>query len=220
MSGARLTALQVRVLRVLAALTPRWTLTGGAALAAVHLRHRETRDLDLFWRKRQKLGELVRDALSALREDGLEAQTLRAAPAFAQLRADDGSDVCIIDLVAEPFGPIEPPQEAEVGGTQIAVDSAHEILVNKLTTLLNRSELRDLVDVEALLSAGGDLDRAIRQAPEKDGGFSPLTLGWVLKDFNPRPAARALGWDEAEADRIAAFLESLVQRLTAAGAPE
>jgi len=219
-SGARLTPLQERVLRTLAALTPPWTLTGGAALTAVHLGHRGTRDLDLFWRQREKLGDLVRDAVSAAREDGLQVETLRTAPAFAQLRVEDGREVCMVDLVAEPFGPIEPPQKVEIGGAQIAVDSAHEILVNKLTTLLNRSELRDLVDVKGLLDAGGDLDRAIEQAPQKDGGFSPLTLAWVLKDLDPEPAARALGWDDAQTKAIAVFLESLVQRLTAAGAPD
>jgi hypothetical protein len=40
----------------LAGITPPWTLTGGGALAGVHLGHRETRDLDLFRRNRGELG--------------------------------------------------------------------------------------------------------------------------------------------------------------------
>lgn len=220
MSGSRLRPLQERILRVLAPVTPPWTLTGGGALAGVHLGHRETRDLDLFWRNRAALGELVRDALSALRADGLESQALRTAPAFAEIRVADGQDVCIVDLVAEPFGPIEPPQRAEIGGTSIAVDTRHEILVNKLTALLGRSELRDLQDVQALLGAGGDLDRALADAPVKDGGFSALTLAWVLKSFDPRPLARTLGWDEARTDRLVSFRGWLIDRLTSASAPE
>jgi len=43
-------ALQERVLRLLADVEPRWTLTGGAALAGFHTQHRATRDLDLFFR--------------------------------------------------------------------------------------------------------------------------------------------------------------------------
>jgi hypothetical protein len=58
-------------------LTPPWTLTGGGALAGVHLGHRVTRDLDLFWRSRSELG--------SLRADGLEVETLRTAPAFGEL---------------------------------------------------------------------------------------------------------------------------------------
>jgi hypothetical protein len=84
---------------VLAGLDPPWTLTGGGALVGFHLGHRETRDLDLFWRNRRELGDLVTDALGGLRSDGLEAQVLRTAPAFAELRVTDGSGSCIVDLL-------------------------------------------------------------------------------------------------------------------------
>ena len=40
-----LSAQQARVLRVLAGLRPRWTLTGGGALVGAYTKHRETRDL-------------------------------------------------------------------------------------------------------------------------------------------------------------------------------
>ena len=220
MSGNSLRPLQERILRALAPLNPPWTLTGGGALVGVHLGHRETRDLDLFWRNRAELGDLVREAVAALVADGLEAQALRTAPAFAELRAGDGQDVCIVDLVAEPFAPIEPPQRAEIRGATIAVDTRHEILVNKLTTLLSRSELRDLVDVKALLDAGGDLERALADAPAKDGGFSALTLAWVLKSFDPRPLARALGWSDAQIGQLESFRQWLLDRLTSASAPQ
>jgi hypothetical protein len=45
----KLSALQQRILVVLSPLRPSWTLTGGAALAGFHTKHRETRDLDLFF---------------------------------------------------------------------------------------------------------------------------------------------------------------------------
>ncbi len=92
--------------------------------------------------------------------------------------------------------------------------------MNKLTALLSRSELRDLLDVKVLLEAGADLDRALADAPKKDTGFSTLTLAWVLKDFAPGPLARALGWGEAESDEMVSFQQRLVDRLVAAAAPE
>lgn len=220
MPGGKLTLLQQRILRALARLDPPWTLTGGGALAGVYLGHRITRDLDLFWRNRGELGPLIHDAVAALRAEGLEAQTLRTAPAFAEIRVADESEVCVVDLVAEPSGPLEPPQRAEIAGASMAVDTLHEILVNKLTALLSRSELRDLLDVKVLLEAGGDLDRALADAPKKDSGFSALTLAWVLKDFAPGPLARALGWGEAESDEVVSFQQRLVDRLVAAAAPE
>jgi hypothetical protein len=129
-------------------------------------------------------------------------------------------DVCIVDLVAEPFGPIEPPARAEIDGVPISVDTRHEILASKLAALLERSELRDLVDVKALLEAGEDFAAALRDAPLKDAGFSALTLAWVLKGFDPRPAARALGLGDAETNALLEFRQKLLDRLTAAAAPE
>ena len=220
MSGDRLTALQRRILGVLAEITPRWTLTGGGALAGVHLGHRETRDLDLFWRNRSELGTLVADATSVLRAAGLDIHVLRTAPALSELRVSDGRDICVVDLVAEPFPAIEPPEQAVVEGTAISVDSKHEILASKLATLLERSEARDLVDVKALLDSGGDLQAGLRDAPKKDAGFSPLTLAWVLKDFDPRPAVKALGWSAREAEELVSFRQWLISRLTASAVPE
>ena len=46
----------------LSGLQPAWTLTGGAALAGFYTKHRETRDLDLFFHHEKTLGSLVADA--------------------------------------------------------------------------------------------------------------------------------------------------------------
>ena len=120
----------------------------------------------------------------------------------------------VVDLVAEPVPPIEPPRSVVLHGVHILVDTPHEILVNKLCALLHRSELRDLLDIEALLAAGGDLDRALRDAPAKDGGFSPLTLGWVLDGWDVAGVARAAGLD-ARAEPIARFRAELLRRVAA-----
>jgi len=216
----KLTPLQRRILRVLSRLTPRWTLTGGAALAGVYLGHRTTRDLDLFWRSRPTLGAVPSEAQVLLRAERLDVVALRTAPAFAQLRVSDGDDVCIVDLVAEPFAPIEPPNHAKIEETEVDVDSVHEIFAAKLSALLGRTELRDLADVQALLNAGADLSAAVRDAPKKDAGFSALTLAWVLRDFDVTPLARALGWSGEAAAGAEAFREQLIDRLTQIARPE
>lgn len=219
MAADRLTPLQRRILRVLAVLDPPWTLTGGGALAGVHLGHRGTRDLDLFWRELNGLGRRPEEARTLLGADGLDVNVLRTSPAFAELRVTDGNEVTIIDLVAEPTPAIDAPQRVEVEGASISVDSMHEILVSKLTTLLGRTELRDLIDVRALLEAGGDLHAALRDAPSKDGGFSPLTLAWVLESFDPRPLGLSLGVAEEEVSDLQAFKRELVERLTRIAKP-
>lgn len=99
---------------------------------------------------------------------------------------------------------------APSGGATIRVDTEHEILVNKLCALVQRSELRDLVDVQALLGGGCDLKRALADAPAKDSGFSPLTLVWLLKDLPIEAAARAEEWAEERTARLAEFRDGLV----------
>ena len=124
-----------------------------------------------------------------------------------------------VDLVAEPFPPVDAPQHAVIEDVTIVVDSMHEILVAKLTALLGRIELRNLVDVEALLSAGADLIAALRDAPKKDAGFSAITLAWVLHSFDVQPLARALGWSEAQTTAAEMFRQQLIERLTTISKP-
>jgi hypothetical protein len=79
--------------------------------------------------------------------------------------------------------------------------------------LLHRSELRDLIDIEALLDIGGDLDRALADAPTKDGGFSALTLGWSLQGWQVAEVARAAGL-ESRALELEQFRNDLLVRIT------
>lgn len=211
MPGSRLSPLQGRILRVLSGAQPPWTLTGGAALVGFHLGHRVTRDLDLFWHGLARLPDV--DSLRiAMEADGMVVHVLRRTPGFCELRASAGGEVVLVDLVADPVPPIEPPERKGEPDASFLVDTPHEILVNKLNTLLSRSELRDLVDISALLEAGGDLELALAGAAAKDGGFSPATLAWVLRSL-PIPAlAQADGWP-GEITALVAFRDALVERL-------
>ncbi|MDO8679199.1 MAG: nucleotidyl transferase AbiEii/AbiGii toxin family protein [Acidobacteriota bacterium] len=220
MAGSRLTALQERILGALADLKPPWTLTGGGALAALDTQHRDTRDLDLFWRDRRDLGDSAREAAAALQTSGLRVDVLRRSPMFAELRVESSDGVCVVDLVAEPAPALEEPRSVSIGGVTIRADTPHEILVNKLTALLGRAEPRDLWDVKVLVERGVDLDRALADAPRKDGGFSPLTLAWVLRDWQPALLAHASGWPESIVGELAPFRDWLVDRLTTGARPE
>jgi hypothetical protein len=220
MSGGRLTGLQWRILDVLADIRPVWTLTGGGALAGIYLKHRTTKDLDLFWHGQAHLGELPRAVRERLAAAGLEATILQSGPTFFQLRVSDGADVCVVDLVADPVPPIEAPHRIPIQDSSIEVDTPQEILVNKLCALLGRAELRDLVDVQALLASGTDFQRALTDAPRKDAGFSPLTLAWVLRDIRPKALGRLAGFDEEQARELETFKDRLVAELLEMGAPE
>ena len=180
-----LTELQRRILEALADLEPPWTLTGGAALA-----------------------------IARLRDLGFEVEPVHGADTFERLRVSQGSDTVVVDLVAEPVDAIESPESVSVGSARIRIDTPHEILVNKLCALLHRSELRDLIDVRALLAGGGDLIRALGDAPRKDGGFSPLTLAWILEGLQIRPMGEASGLSEDEVTSLESYRQELVREIT------
>jgi hypothetical protein len=208
---AQLSELQSRVLVALAGLQPPWTLSGGGALVGFHLHHRTTRDLDLFWHGRDTIADVRREVAARLRAAGFDVSELRTFDTFTTLRVTQGKETVVVDLVAEPVPSVEPAQSVEFRGARILIDTPHEVLVNKLCTLLHRAELRDLVDIEALLANGGDLDRALADAPTKDGGFSALTLGWTLGSWNVAEVARQTGAAD-RAEQLERFRQYLLSR--------
>ena len=108
---------------------------------------------------------------------------------------------------------LERPTRLAVAGAEVAAESLRDLLVNKLCALLSRSELRDLVDVEALVAHGLSLENAIASAPRKDGGFSPLTLAWVLQNFDVPSLAAATNITDEDSERINRFRVRLIDQL-------
>ena len=91
-----MSALQERLLVVLAGIDPPWTLSGGGALAGFYSAHRETRDLDLFWQRRRDLGDVVAKVVRRLEDEGLEAKALQTQEAFCRLAVRDGATTVTI----------------------------------------------------------------------------------------------------------------------------
>lgn len=220
MPSGRLTPLQERVLVLLAEMTPRWTLTGGGALAGFHLGHRATRDLDLFWHGQAELGSIGKDVARLLGRAGLRVEAIQTTPAFERLRVRDAHEELVLDLVAESVANVEAPVEATLASTRVRIDTAHEILVNKLCTLLNRKELRDLRDVRELLLRGGNLARALADAPRKDGGFSALMVAWILRGFSVRDMAPVGALTSEELSALERFKDELVEELAREARPD
>lgn len=219
-SGGNLDPLQKRVLESLAAVRPPFVLGGGGALAGVHLAHRKTRDLDLFWREQLALGEIPALIEARLRQEGLTVSVLRRSQLFVQLRAADAaSSVVVVDLIAEPTPSLEPPWRYRIGHSEILVDTPSAILAEKLCALIERSEIRDLVDIEALVRSGQDLASAIAAAPRRDSSFSPLTLAWILREWDVRGIANAAGLSDADGEELEMFRQSLIDQLTAPNRP-
>lgn len=203
----QLSSLQEDVLRRFFRKTRSFFLTGGAALAAYHLGHRTTNDLDLF----TSSGDLdvgVSALRSVAEEQGASLEALRTSPDFRRFLLTLGDEGVVVDLVRDSAPQIYAEKLDRDG---VLVDPPAEILANKLCTLLSRGEVRDVVDVLFLERSGLRVEDALVPASSKDGGLTPGQLAWVLSQITVGSDARIpAGVTPAE---LRTFLEDLVSRL-------
>ncbi len=155
----------------------RFFLTGGTALAAFHLNHRISIDLDLFTLDDLALREtdvLIPQLATELR---CRIGRARRTEHFRQfLLEPESGDPLQVDLVRE-FGP-QYGQHTKVDN--IVVDSIENIGANKLTAILGRTEPKDFVDLYFILQAGYDFDDLLAKARMKDPGLQPFFLAGAL----------------------------------------
>ena len=138
---------------------------------------------------------------------------------FAQLDVRLDTQSTIIDLVADPTPIAEVAQPMIIGDATILVETPHQLLINKLCALLSRSEVRDLIDIRALVESEADLPRALNDRPGQDAGFSPMTFAWGAQSLPLRRIAATQKWPEPEIEALERFRQGLVERVMAAVRP-
>lgn len=148
-------------------------LTGGTALAAFHLFHRYSDDLDLFTND-QSL-ELVWPTLQRLLPSlGLTVES--RTPEFIRLRHPDGLRVDVVHDV--PFRVGIPVRH----GAWL-IDSLENITLNKVTAIQGRLDVKDYVDLYLLLR--DDPRRILTwlvQAKQKDASIEPFLWSRLIGD--------------------------------------
>lgn len=213
-SGSRLTAIQRELLEAFFGHERGFWLTGGAALAGFHLRHRATSDLDLFTLDPDAFERGIHLVPRLAADAHMQLEIVQEAPGFRRYALTGRDGGVVIDLVQEAVVQAIPDKEDHEG---IRVDPAAEILANKLTALVGRAEERDLVDVMFLERAGHRVEEALTHALAKDGGCTPATLGWLLSQLRI-PDDATLPADTSPA-ALRAFVDDLVGRLRRLAAP-
>jgi hypothetical protein len=116
----------------------RFFLTGGSALGLFYLDHRRSYDLDLFTTETAEAKEVQNLILRVSEKIGAHCTAVRSAPDFHRFKLARGDDREIIDVVVDRAPQVD-ALKASVDG--IRVDTLREILANKLTTLVSRSEV-------------------------------------------------------------------------------
>ncbi len=116
---------------------------GGETAVAVHLGHRESRDLDFFFHEAVDLDRLA-DRLARLGEFAVTQRspgTLKSLFGGTRIEVFDASD---LQLLGEP---------ETVAGLRVA--SLQDLMAMKLKVMAERGELRDYFDVKAIDEEGG-----------------------------------------------------------------
>lgn len=204
-----------RVLEILARAQDRvpFRIAGGAALSGVHLRHRLSRDVDLFFEDRRLVRELKDQLAEVAHGAGATFRSVRDAGTF--VRGELELDVARVelDLVYEPSAPAAARDDVE----GLIVESLPDLRANKLTCLLSRSEPRDLVDLHFLDRAGYPPERDLALALTKDAGIDPGILAHLLRDFPVSPLPSMLVTLSIE--QLSQYRDELARRFRAAALP-
>ena len=179
---------QVLVLDAVAAspLGAELTFGGGTALAAVHLHHRVSEDLDFFAMREIGDHELRPIARTLATKKVQVDQRVEGPRRILELSRNDEA-VGHVDLSYYPFDPIDRPTRWR----KLRVDSLTDMAVNKVQAVLTRSKPRDYVDLYFLLREGAerDLGRLLELVRAKfDVGADPLQLAERLLHLVDVPA--------------------------------
>lgn len=156
------------------ALVRQFYFTGGTALTAFHLGHRDSEDLDFF-----SLREIHEVELKPFRDwcrrKQYQAEWSVHGPRFTALLSRQRSRLKV-DFAYYPY----PRIESGMTWQRLSIDGAKDIAVNKIQAIATRVESKDFIDLYYLAQRHPDwsLDGLRRLARLKfDVTMDPFTLG-------------------------------------------
>jgi len=154
-------------------------LTGGTAASRAYLNHRYSNDLDFFVNDDPAFGLWADRFIQALRKP-LEwsLDVVVREERFVRCSVVAGDVALRLEMVNDVPSHVGDLFNHPVLGR---IDSAENILANKVTALMDRNEPKDLADVWAFCCRlGVPLDQAITDAQSKAAGIFPADLARVL----------------------------------------
>lgn len=161
-----------------------FALAGGYAVQAHGFLDRPSADVDLFAEASAQFdfSQAVDAVIAAYRRDGLAAEVEARSSTFARLSVSSGEEHAKVELGVD-WRKNEPIRLA-VG----PVLHADDAVANKVCALFARAEVRDYVDVAAILASGRYSEEdLVRLAAEHDPGFDPAWFAEALEAVDRLP---------------------------------
>ncbi len=175
---------QLRLWPELDATPETFTLYGGTALA-LHFGHRTSVDFDFFSNQPFDPDELAA-ALPYLQG----AERVQVAPNTLTCRVERDGPVLISFFGALGLGQVTPHDQAE--GRSISIASLLDIAGTKVAVVQKRAEVKDYLDIDALLQQGIDLPNALAAGNIVYGrSFNPMITLKALSFFDDLPTLSA-----------------------------
>lgn len=204
--------LQDRVLRSLSGLDTGFYLSGGTAASRAYLHHRFSDDLDLFVNDQKDFGLWADRLIQTL--EGQSAWNVGVSlreQRFVRLSLTEAGVILKIEMINDVPSHIGTFLDDPVLGR---VDSAENILANKVTALVDRNEPKDLADVWGFCCRLGlPLASAIEGAGSKAAGIFPADVARRLCVVT-RDDWKLVRWIEPpDPDRYVADLVELGEKL-------
>jgi predicted nucleotidyltransferase component of viral defense system len=171
----KLFPLQDAVLRVMSEARTGFYLSGGTAASRGYLSHRYSEDLDFFSNDSPDFGRWADRFVQALvAVDAWDTSVALRERRFVRLVVSEGDADLKIEMVDDVPSHIGAITEHPVLGR---LDSAENILANKLTALVDRDEPKDLADVWGFCRLMGmSIESALEGAATKAAGLFPVDL--------------------------------------------
>lgn len=199
-------------------LTEQFFLTGGTALSAFYLAHRESKDLDLFCMRdfeMRQIETLISDIAKKMKcEVSAKVSTSSYSEIYLHNKWENWTQR--IDVVKEQpkhFGEIE-----QIGGVRI--DSLENIGSNKICAILGRIEIKDYIDLyEIIRQSKWTFSELWELAKQKDLGLNEFTLANSIVDIEQ------IGlWPkmliEIDREEMTKYYKDLVSKLLMLAKPE
>jgi hypothetical protein len=175
---------QQRLLQELGATPETFTLYGGTALT-LHLGHRASVDFD-FFSNAPFDPERLASTLPYLKD----AERVQMAPDTLTCRVDRGGAVLVSYFGALGLGQVAARDELQ--GLTLHVASLLDIAGTKVAVVQKRAEVKDYLDIDAMLLHGVDLATALAAGRVVYGrSFNPLITLKALSFFEDVPSLSA-----------------------------
>jgi len=208
----RLYPMQDRVLAQLASVETGFYLTGGTAASRAYLHHRFSDDLDLFVNDDARFGLSAQRVVQALaRSSDWHVTVVQQDARFVRLTVAEGDLVLKIEMVNDVPAHVGELKRDPVLGL---LDSAENILANKLTAVVDRSEPKDLADIWGFCCRMGlSCEAALEGAQSKAAGLFPADVARVLLSVTKDDWQLVRWSDPPECTRFIDDLRALGERL-------